>query len=108
MLGVAAKTAPFILVVAFDFNGGHDHGQHLLMNVNSRYAISHTVPPGGSGERAASYIKQGRGLSPLPTGGETTPIYSLNHARSGSDSSTASTSPLLGTISPLRTLSYSP
>jgi hypothetical protein len=41
-------------------------------------------------------IKQGRGLSPVPTGGETTLIYSLNHARSGSDSSTASNSPLLG------------
>lgn len=34
-------------------------------------------------------------LSPLPPTGETTPNYSLNPARSGSDSSTASTSPLL-------------
>jgi len=42
-----------------------------------------------------SYLNQGRGLSPLPPGNATTPNYSLNHARSGSDNLTASTYPLL-------------
>jgi hypothetical protein len=47
------------------------------------------------------YLNQGRGLSPLPQGETTTPNYSLNHARSGSGSYTASTSPLQ--IRPRRT-----
>src|ERR1700704_3550309 len=50
--------------------------------------------PGGSGERAESYINQGYGLSPLPHRNATTPNYSLNHPRSGSDSLTASTFPM--------------
>src|ERR1700675_2910610 len=50
------------------------------------YPVSHELPPGGSGERAETYINQGYGLSPLPHRNATTPNYSLNHARSGSDS----------------------
>src|SRR5215469_13690910 len=38
------------------------------MYIDSRYPIRHTLPPGGSGERARDYIKQGLGLSPLPQG----------------------------------------
>ena len=41
------------------------------------------------------YLNQGRRLSALPQGNETTPNYSLNHARFGSDNLTASTYPLL-------------
>src|SRR5208283_567108 len=41
-----------------------------------------------------SYLNQGYGLSLLPQRNATTPNYSLNHARSGSDSLTASTSPI--------------
>jgi len=46
-----------------------------------------------SGPRCCGYFNQGRGLSPLPQGKITTPNYSLKHARSGSDTSTASTYP---------------
>jgi hypothetical protein len=38
------------------------------MNINARYSVSHKLPPGGSGKRAATYINQGRGLSLLPSG----------------------------------------
>jgi hypothetical protein len=56
----------------------------------------------GAGKRASRYIKQGRGLSPLPEGETTTPNYSLNDARSGSDNTTASTYPLRRRSHPLR------
>jgi len=62
---------------------------------DSRYSVSHELPPARSGERAATYINQGRGLSLLRERKTTTPNYSLNHARSGSDKETASTYPLL-------------
>src|ERR1700704_2934910 len=64
------------------------------MNINSRYPVSHELRPGGSGDRAVSYINQGYGLSPLPHRNVTTPNYSFHHARSGSDSLTASTFPM--------------
>src|SRR5215469_15031913 len=101
MLGVGTKLTPFKPVFPCDFHVSHYHGQHLLMHVDSRYPVTHELPPGGSGVRAATYTNQGRGLSPLPPR-ETTPIYSLNDARSGSDRNTASTAPLLKRISPLR------
>src|SRR5208337_2248746 len=63
---------------------------------------------GGSGERATRYVIQGRGLSLLPPGEETTPIYSLNHARSRSDKHAALTSPLIGSTSALRASSILP
>jgi len=44
----------------------------FFVDINSGYPIWHTLPPGGSGERARDYIKQGRGLLPLSRGGETT------------------------------------
>src|ERR1700751_3281873 len=65
------------------------------MDINSRYPIRHRLSPGGSGERAGDYIKQGLGLSPLPQGKKQRTIYSLYHARSGSDNLTASAAPLL-------------
>src|SRR6266567_1005654 len=68
MLRGGAKLAPLKLVLAFAFDVGHNHGQHLFVNVNSRYSVSHTLPPGGSEKRAATYINQGRGLSPLSQG----------------------------------------
>jgi hypothetical protein len=42
---------------------------------DSGYAIRHRLPPGGSGERAGDYIKQGLGLSPLPQGERQCTIY---------------------------------
>src|SRR5438876_9943679 len=68
MLRGGAKLAPLKLVLAFAFDVGHNHGQHPLMNINARYSVSHKLPPGGSGKRAATYINQGRGLSLLPSG----------------------------------------
>src|SRR5712691_3818216 len=94
MVRGGAELAPLKLVLAFAFDVGHNHGQHLFVNVNSRYSVSHTLPPGGSEKRAATYINQGRVLSPLSPREETTPNYSLNHARSGSDKPSASTYPL--------------
>src|SRR5437667_9249563 len=68
MVRGGAELAPLKLVLAFAFDVGHNHGQHLFVNVNSRYSVSHTLPPGGSEKRAATYINQGRGLSPLSQG----------------------------------------
>src|ERR1035437_10301681 len=93
MVGVATKQTPFKLVLAFDFHVSYDHSQHLFMNVDSRYPVRHNFPPDGSGERAASSLSRVTGYRRSHRG-ETTPNYSLNHARSGSDTRTASTSPL--------------
>ena len=88
------KLAPRKLILAFDFDVGQNHRQHLNYVRHSRYPVRHKLPPGGRGERAPSSFNQGRRLSPLPSQGKTTPNYLLNHARSGSDSYTASTFPL--------------
>src|SRR6266436_1405900 len=58
MVGVATKQTPFKLVLAFDLHVSYDHGQHLFMNVDSRYPVRHNFPPGGSGERAASSLSR--------------------------------------------------
>src|SRR5205807_10396724 len=95
VLRVATVPASLKLVFVVDFNVSHNYGQLLFVDVNSSYPIRHRFPPGGSGERAGDYIKQGLGLSPLPQGERQRTIYSLDHARSGSDNLTASTYPLL-------------
>src|ERR1700739_3811485 len=94
MLRVATKQTPFKLVLTFDFHVSYDHSQHLFMNVDSRYPVRHNFPPGGSGERAASSLSRVTGYRRSPRRGETTPHYSLNHARSGSDTAAASPSSL--------------
>src|ERR1700758_2337061 len=94
LLGVATVPPSLKLVFLFDLDVRHDHGQLLLMYIDSRYPIRHRLPPGGSGERARDYIKQGLGLSPLPQEERQRTIYSLYHARSGSHTLTASASPL--------------
>jgi hypothetical protein len=43
MLGVATITASLKCVFAFDFDVGHDHSQHLFMNVDSRYPVRHNA-----------------------------------------------------------------
>src|SRR5215472_1711909 len=65
------------------------------MYIDSRYPIRHRLPPGGSGERAGDYIKQGLGLSSLPQRERQRTIYSLYHASSGSDRRSVSVSPLI-------------
>src|SRR5438093_7578881 len=94
MVGVATKQTPFKLVLAFDLHVSYDHSQHLFMNVDSRYPVRHNFPPGGSGERAANSLTRVTGYRRSHRREETTPNYSLNHARSGSDTWTASTFPL--------------
>src|SRR5262249_55350368 len=94
LLGVATVPPSLKLVFVVDFDVSHNYGQLLLMYIDSRYPIWHRLPPGGSGERAADFIKQGLGLSPLPQGERPRTIYSLYHARSGSHALTASASPL--------------
>src|SRR4029077_4790057 len=94
MLRIATVTDPFKLVLPLNFNVGHDHSQHPFMYVDSRYPVRHASPPGGSGEHATSSLSRVTGYRRSHKRGETTPNYSLNHARSGSDTQTASTSPL--------------
>src|SRR5215472_6743449 len=93
MLWIATELPLFKLVLAFDLDVGNHYSQHLFMHVDSRYLVGHTFPPGGSGERAASSLTRVTGYRPTDSG-DTTPTYSLNHARSGSDTRTASTPPL--------------
>jgi hypothetical protein len=95
LLRVASVPASLKLVLVVDFDVSHNYGQLLFMDINSGYPIRHRLPPGGSGERAGDFIKQGLGLSPLPQGKRQRTIYSLYHARSGSDNLTASAAPLL-------------
>jgi hypothetical protein len=56
LFGVTAEGSSLKLVLTFDFYVRHNYGQHFFMNINSRYPVSHELPPGGSGERAESYI----------------------------------------------------
>jgi hypothetical protein len=60
----------------------------------SRYSIRHASLLAGSGERAASTLTRVTGYRRSPPGKAMTPNYSLNHARSGSDTYTVSTFPL--------------
>ena len=53
-----------------------------------------SLPPGRERRACCGYLNQGHRLSPLPQGKTTTPNYPLKHARSGSDSLTALTSPM--------------
>src|SRR6266446_7954546 len=53
-----------------------------------------SLPPGRERRACRGYLNQGHRLSPLPQGKTTTPNYPLKHARSGSDSLTALTSPM--------------
>lgn len=92
---VASVPASLKLVFIFDFDVSHYHSQLPFMYIDSRDPIRHRLPPARSGERAEDYTKQGLGLSPLPQGDRHRTIYSLYHARSGSDSHTALPSPLL-------------
>src|SRR5213078_1329158 len=68
-----------------------------------------TYAPHGRERRACcGYLNQGHGLSPLPQGKTTTTNYSLKHARSGSDTYTASTSSTVASTSPLQAVAILP
>src|ERR1700751_5593523 len=94
MLWAAAVTHSFKLVLAINFHVANHDGQHLLMDVNSRYPVRHRFPLGGSGERAANSLTRVTGYRRSHRREQTTPNYLLNHARSGSDTRTASTAPV--------------
>src|SRR2546427_12404018 len=71
---VATKLAPLKPVLAFHFHVRHNYGQHLFMNIDSRYPVRHCLPPGGSGERAAvtltrvaGYRRSHRGTQQRPS-----------------------------------------
>ena len=53
---------------SFDFDVGHNHCQHLLVDIDSRYSVGHQLPPGRERRACCGYFNQGRGLSPLPPG----------------------------------------
>jgi hypothetical protein len=92
---IATVSASLKLIFVFDFDVSHHHGQLPFMDIDSRYPVSHRLPPGGSGERAGDYINLGLGLSPLPQREkQRRTIYSLDHARSGSNLHSASAAPL--------------
>ena len=78
---------------AVDLDVGHRDRQHLLVDVNSRDPVRHR-PLLGRAESVPRRISQGRGLSRVRVGAHTMPNYSFNHARSGSNSCSASTAPL--------------
>ena len=68
LFGVAAKHPPLKLVLTVDFDVGHNYGQHLFMNIDSRYPVRHKRLSWQERRACCGYLKQGRGLSPLPRG----------------------------------------
>jgi hypothetical protein len=43
LFGAGAKQVPLKLVFLFDFDVGHDHCQHLLVDIDSRYSVRHKL-----------------------------------------------------------------
>src|SRR5437773_7131261 len=89
------ELAPLKLVLSLAFDVGHDHGQHLFVNVNSSYSVSHYASSWRERKACRNLHQPGSRAMAAPQREETTPNYSLNHARSGSDKPSASTYPLL-------------
>src|ERR1700757_2272713 len=94
MLWTAAVTHSLKLALAINFHVTNHHRQHLLMDVNSRYPVRHNVSSWRERRACCEFLNQGHRLSPLPQKEQTTPNYLFNHARSGSDTRTGSTSPV--------------
>src|SRR5579863_4853844 len=69
MLWAAAVTHPFKLVLAINFHVANHHGQHLLMDVNSRYSVRHKVSSWRERRACCEFLNQGHRLSPLPPKG---------------------------------------
>jgi hypothetical protein len=66
MLGITTITASLKYVFAFDFDVGHNHSQHLFMNVDSRYPVRHNDSSWRERRACCDILKQGHRLSPLP------------------------------------------
>jgi hypothetical protein len=75
LFGVATKHPPLKLELAFDFDVGHNHGQHLFMHIDSRWDI---VPPAGSGERTALTLTRVAGYRRSLRGRQRRPIIRSN------------------------------
>src|SRR6185436_4126691 len=88
----------FKVEVTLDLDVSHRDGQHLLVHVNPGDVVRHRPLLVGA-ESVPCHINQGRELSPRANAA--TLNYSVNHARSGSNSCSASIAPWLISTSPL-------
>src|SRR5215467_5207423 len=61
--------ASFKLVLAMNFHIANHHGQHLFMDVNSRYPVRHKVSSWRERRACCEFLNQGHRLSPLPPKG---------------------------------------
>src|SRR5262249_47261904 len=95
------QTLETALVIDFDVD--HNDGQHLLVDVDSCDLVRHRPLLGGAESVPHASIRvAGCGRSPEDP---TTPNYSVNQTRSGSNSCSASIPPWLISISPLPPMS---
>src|SRR5438046_10313198 len=81
MLRVAAVLALFKLILALDLYVGHDHSQHLLMDVDSRYSVRHNVSPGGSAPPAANSLTRVAGYRSSPRTEDDAHLFAPSHTR---------------------------
>src|SRR6185436_16988294 len=82
----------FKVEVTLDLDVSHRDGQHLLVHVNPGDVVRHRPLLVGA-ESVPRRINQGREVSPREN--TATLNYSVNHARSGSNSCSASLAPCL-------------
>src|ERR1700719_3376258 len=81
LFGVAAKHPPLKPELAINFHVRHNYGQHLFMNINSRYPVGHKLLLAGSGERAAVTLSWVAGCGRSLMGRQRRPIIrSITHA----------------------------
>src|SRR5208337_3273493 len=81
LFGVAAKHPPLKPELTVNFHVRHNYGQHLFMNINSRYPVRHKLLLAGSGERAAVTLTRVAGYRRSPRGEQRRPIIrSITHA----------------------------
>src|SRR6201997_1985255 len=100
LLRIATVSDPFKLVLPLNFNVGHDHSQHLFVNVDSRYPVRHNVSSWRERRGCCDILKQGHRLSPLPKQGrDTAQLFAqprtlrIRHIHSVNFSTEASISP---------------
>src|SRR4029077_8602914 len=108
LFGVAAKHPPLKLVFAFDFNVGHNYGQHLLVNIDSRYPVRHRLLLAGSGERAAITLTRVAGYRRSPGEDNDAQLFEQTRTLRIRQIWTVSNSPLINATSPLRAVAILP
>src|SRR5207244_6105559 len=77
-LGIAAKHPPLKPELTVNFHIRHNYGQHLFMNINSRYPVGHKLLLAGSGERAAVTLTRVAGYRRSHRGKQRRPIIRSN------------------------------